>query len=171
MNNLPYTRELLRCGQEISSIHKQGTLLSLQCVLLRVKCKLGEEDICRGEKNHSKIMDSMFFLCGRSLDFAHCYCVSVDSFAISFTNTDLSLRKFKLYSPVIHFPTFPNMTPFPCYQKIFQVSRVVCHAGNSVYLIFSSTVLFGVFLSVPAHRPLSQNDTEKYNVTVFTCYK
>lgn len=108
--------------------------------------QLGEEHICRGEQNHSKVMDLMFFLCDRLLDFAHCCCMSMDSSAVWFIVSYRSSGYILLWSLT---PIFPNMPPFPCYQKVFQVSRVACHAGNSAALISSSPALFRVlFLSL-----------------------
>lgn len=46
--------------------------------------QLSEEDICKGEQNHSKITDLLFLLCDRLLHFAHCCCMSMDSSSVWF---------------------------------------------------------------------------------------
>lgn len=104
--------------------------------------QFGEEHISTGEQNHSKITDLMFFLHDRLLHFAHCCCMSMDLSAVWFIVSYRSSGYILVWSLT---PILPNMLPFPCDQKVVQVFRVVCHAGNSAALISSFPALFRVF--------------------------
>lgn len=111
--------------------------------------QLCEEHICGAEQNHSKIMDLMFFLCDRLLHFAPCCCMSMDLSALWF------IVSYRTWGCILIWPLTPIL---PGCQKVFQVSRAACHAGNcSFHFWFSSTVQ--CLFSLPVHNPKNKNGT------------
>lgn len=106
--------------------------------------QLSKEYICRGEQNHNKITDLMFFLCDRLLHFVQCCCMSMNSSALWLIGSYRSSGYILVWSLT---SIFLNMSLFPHYQEVLKVSRAVGQAGSCAALISSSPALFRVFFS------------------------